>query len=103
MAINLGVTAGSATLPNTYSVTPIVGHGDAQVVANNLAAANGLAAVTATSPGTQVLQTAATGGMANNMALSIQDFNIFRIRVIDAINVLDAKIREMTALTTLTC
>ena len=36
-------------------------------------------------------------------ALSVDDFNKFRIRVVDAINTLDSKIREITVLTDLTC
>ena len=46
----------------------------------------------------------AAGTSEETMALSIKDFNEFRLRVVDAINVLENKIRELTVLTdTLTC
>ena len=37
------------------------------------------------------------------VALSIKDFNLFRLRVVDAIDTLDTKIRDILAITSLTC
>ena len=39
----------------------------------------------------------------NSIALSLTDFNLFRLRVVDAINTLDNKIREILDASGLTC
>jgi len=43
------------------------------------------------------------GDTTDSAAVSIPDFNIFRLQVIDAINLLDMKIREMLAVQAPTC
>jgi len=61
----------------------------------SIPASNGLAAVTRS-----IIVAASTHTTA---ALSIQDFNSFRLRVAAAINELDDKIRDLLALSSLTC
>ena len=99
VAINLGVTAGSSTLPDTYALTKVLTSSETTTATNQVAAGSGLAQL----PAPTLFPTAADGATADNLAISVTDFNIFRIRVIDAINVLDAKIREIPALGSLTC
>ena len=96
VSINLGSTAGSNTL-GTYALTKVITSST-----NDVAAANGLAAI-GSAERTALASTSGGGGSQDNMAISVTDFNIFRIRVIDAINTLDAKIREIPALGSLTC
>ena len=47
--------------------------------------------------------TTAHGNLASNTALSLIDFNIFRGNVIQAIDILDQKIRDILAVTEPTC
>jgi len=100
VSINLGSTAGSTTL-GTYKLTKVL-----SAITTTVNAENGLDEITSNeiqafaagpAPGPAVAQT------QDSMAISVTDFNIFRIRVIDAINTLDAKIREIHALGTVTC
>ena len=83
----------SAILPsgNTYTVTAVT---DAGVTPAATAAANGLAAFTASK--------LTTDGQGTS-ALSITSFNTFRKQVADALNTLDAKIRQISDLTQVTC
>ena len=47
--------------------------------------------------------TTAHGNLASNVALSVADFNIFRQNVIQTIDILDQKIRDILAVTQPTC
>ena len=83
----------SAILPtgDTYAITAVT---DAGVTPVATTAANGLAAFTAVK-GT-------TSGQGTS-ALSITTFNTFRKQVADALNVLDAKVRQITSIVKPTC
>jgi len=97
-------TAGTVTAASTNSVTakiqpsgdtyPINGVTDTSVTPADTAASSGLAkfkAVVATTSG------------HTTTALSVDTFNTFRKQVADALNTLDAKIRQINALASLTC
>ena len=83
----------SAILPSgdTYSIKAVT---DAGVTPTSTTAANGLAAYTAEK---------GTVNGQDTTALSITTFNTFRKQVADALNTLDAKIRQVTNLAQLTC
>ena len=76
---------------SSYTLTkPVLG-----TAGSNTLAYPGLAPVT-----TQV----AVGNTVDLVAISVTDFNIFRLRVVDAFNTLENKVRELTSLTDdLTC
>ena len=83
----------SAILPagNTYSVSAVTDHG---VTPAETAAADGLAKFTAAKGATK-------GHSAS--ALSITAFNTFRKQVADALNTLDAKVRQISSIVKATC
>ena len=83
----------SAILPSgdTYAVSAVT---DAGVTPTATTAANGLAAFTAVK-GT-------TSGQGTS-ALSITTFNTFRKQVADALNTLDAKVRQISSIVKATC
>ena len=76
---------------DTYSIKAVT---DAGVTPTSTAAANGLALYTA--------EKGTTHGQ-DTTALSVTTFNTFRKQVADALNTLDAKIRQVTNLAQLTC
>ena len=87
------------TASDDYQLTKVLFYvNPASPFAADVPAGNGLAmipmaAAEVISDGT------APNAVHDKLALSITDFNIFRIRVASAINSLDAKIREVTQLT----
>ena len=83
----------SAILPSgdTYSIKAVT---DAGVTPTETSAANGLLKYTA--------EKGTTHGQ-DTTALSVTTFNTFRKQVADALNTLDAKIRQVTNLAQLTC
>ena len=54
-------------------------------------------------PLAQLFGTTAIGDLNANVALSIIDFNLFRINVINGFNILDQKIRDILAVQEPTC
>ena len=86
---------GTETTP-AYEVGCI---GAANAVDSTDAAANGkgLMIANCVALGTGPAQTTA------DVALPLKDFNLFRLRMVDAIDTLDTKIRDILAITSLTC
>ena len=85
---------GTETTPN-YDVGCI---GDANPIATGDAAnIAGLNVPACVAIGASNTQTSA------EVALPIKDFNLFRLRVVDAIDTLDTKIRDILAIVSLTC
>ena len=76
---------------DTYSINAVT---DASATEADTAASKGLAKYKA-------LKATATGH--TKTALSVDTFNTFRKQVADALNTLDAKIRQINALSSLTC
>ena len=98
VANNLG--GGDGT--NPYSITKaIIPNGESALTAA-VPAGSGLAQIATSAIG--ALDKAGGSGGLDKLALSLTDFNIFRIRVVSAFNQLDNKVRELTKLSNdLTC
>ena len=89
--------AGSDSLAILY---PIGKDGGQAISSTGNPALDGL-----TFPLTQIpgIGTTAIGDLSGNVALSITDFNLFRINVINGFNILDQKIRDILAVQEPTC
>ena len=89
VSTNLGSTSASS-----YTIAGVNTANTGAAAGSATPAGSGLATYTAAAPDED---------SQAGTALSVDDFNKFRIRVVDAINTLDSKIREITVLTDLTC
>ena len=86
----LGTRTGTGA--TAYELTKCVASaGSVSAEADGLTYANGVNCVVAAQ------------GSADTEVLTVTDFNLFRLRVVDALNTFENKFRELIALTSLTC
>ena len=99
VAKNLG---GGSSDGNDYTITKAIIPNGKTAMTADVPAGNGLATIPKASIG--IHSEAGGAGGADTLALSITDFNLFRLRVVSSFNQLENKVREVTALVDdLTC